>query len=381
MDATEKKRPSGRRMSPSRITARSLQLLAALAFIYTLYFAKTLLVPIVVALLLTLLLGPAVKALRRFHVPGVVSAVSLLCILAVPFTLLGMELAEPAQKWAQRVPELSAHFTQQIDTLTSALEGETQESSENDPSRDFFSRLFGRDDADEEGAEDDGNSAVTERITQGGVEIVVYLLGVAPVFLAQLITCLTLTIFLLVFGPRLFDSAITYLPQVSDKDAAHGLVDTIEVELSRYILTVSIINALLGLTTAAALWIIGVEDALLWGVLVGLFNFAPYVGMFISLTVLTLAGLAQYGFTAFSVVPALIFFAINGLEAQFVTPTILGKHMRLNPLVLMLWLIMWGWLWGFIGVLLAVPLLVCIKLAASQLNLPIHWVRIIETRA
>ncbi|HBX37649.1 MAG TPA: AI-2E family transporter, partial [Pseudohongiella sp.] len=71
-----------------------MQLLAALAFLYTLYFAKTLLVPIVVALLLTLLLGPAVKALRRFHVPGVVSAVSLLCILAVPFTLLGMELAE-----------------------------------------------------------------------------------------------------------------------------------------------------------------------------------------------------------------------------------------------------------------------------------------------
>jgi predicted PurR-regulated permease PerM len=72
---------------------------------------------------------------------------------------------------------------------------------------------------------------------------------------------------------------------------------------------------------------------------------------------LALAGLAQYGFVVFAMVPALVYFAINGIEAQFVTPTILGKHMRLNPLVLMIWLIIWAWLWGVVGVLLAVPLL------------------------
>lgn len=363
---------------PVRLITRILQGLLALAMLYTLYFAKTLLVPIVVALLLTLLLIPAVNFFRRYHIPRAVSAILLLCAIAVPFTILGMELAGPLQKWAQRLPELSATFTQQIDTMTSAWNVAPEE--EEDPSRAFFSRLFGGDDEAEDELVQD-NNAVTERITQGGIELMIYMLAATPIFLAQLVTCLTLTIFLLVFGARLFDSAIRYMPQVSDKDAAHSLIDTIERELSRYILTVSTINALLGLSTAGALWLIGVEDALLWGVLVGLLNFAPYVGMFIGLSLLSLAGLAQYGFVAFAMVPALVYFVINGIEAQFVTPTVLGKHMRLNPLVLMIWLIIWAWLWGVVGVLLAVPLLVCIKLAASQLNVPGHWIRIIETRA
>lgn len=364
---------------PARLMTRMLQGLLALAMLYTLYFAKTLLVPIVVALLLTLLLIPAVNFFRRYHIPRAVSAVLLLCLMAVPFTLLGMELAGPVQKWAQRLPELSATFTQQIDTMTSAWSVSPEDEQE-DPSRAFFSRLFGGD-AEADAELTDENNAVTERITQGGVELMIYMLAATPIFLAQLVTCLTLTIFLLVFGARLFDSAIRYLPQVTDKDGAHGLIDTIELELSRYILTVSIINTLLGLSTAAAFWLIGVEDALLWGVLVGLLNFAPYVGMFIGLCLLALAGLAQYGFVAFAMVPALVYFVINGIEAQFVTPTVLGKHMRLNPLVLMIWLIIWAWLWGVVGVLLAVPLLVCIKLAASQLSVPNHWIRIIETRA
>jgi len=367
-----------KRTLPVTLMTRMLQGLLTLALLYTLYFAKTLLVPIVVALLLTLLLIPAVNFFHRYHIPRALSALVLLCSMAVPFTVLGMELAEPIQKWAQRLPELSATFTQQIDSMTSTWNVSPEEEQE-DPSRAFFSRLFGGDDDDEEMV--DENNAVTERITQGGVEIMVYMLAATPIFLAQLVTCLTLTIFLLVFGARLFDSAIVYLPQVTNKSGAHGLIDTIEIELSRYILTVSVINSLLGLSTAIAFWLIGVEDALLWGVLVGLLNFAPYVGMFIGLSLLALAGLAQYGFVLFAMVPALVYFVINGIEAQFVTPTILGKHMRLNPLVLMIWLIIWAWLWGVVGVLLAVPLLVCIKLAASQLNVPGHWIKIIETRA
>lgn len=254
-----------------RLMTGILQGLLALALLYTLYLAKTLLVPIVVALLLTLLLIPAVNFFRRYHIPRAISAILLMCSIAVPFTLLGMELAGPVQKWAQRLPELSATFTQQIDTMASAWSASPEE-DQGDPSRAFFSHLFGGDEEAEEALESDSN-AVTERITQGGVEIMVYLLAATPIFLAQ------------------------------------------------------------------------------------------------------------YGVEAFAMVSALVYLVINGIEAQFVTPTVLGKHMRLNPLVLMIWLIIWAWLWGVVGVLLAVPLLVCIKLAASQLNVPGHWIRIIETRA
>ncbi|QIB66644.1 AI-2E family transporter [Kineobactrum salinum] len=104
------------------------------------------------------------------------------------------------------------------------------------------------------------------------------MLSAAPVMLAQLLTTVVLILFLLVFGPRLFVAFVNIFPTIHDKRRSILLLRKTQIELSRYILTVSAINSLLGLTTAAALWLLGVQDALLWGVLVGMLNFAPYVG-------------------------------------------------------------------------------------------------------
>ncbi|MGM0631822.1 MAG: AI-2E family transporter [Pseudomonadota bacterium] len=351
----------------------------ALGVVYTLYFAKTLIVPVVIALMLTLLLGPLVSLLKRHMVPRSLSAVVLLGLILGPLILLLSELREPVERWVERTPDLSERLDEQIQTFQTALGGgdATPESASED-AEGFFSNLFGGEEEEEESAE---TSPVMEGLTRGGIELGLYVFAAAPLLLAQLVTCLTLTIFLLVFGPRLFEAAITHLPQISDKVGARALVSTVQVELSRFILSLSAINALLGLTVAGALTLLGLDDALLWGVLVGVLNFAPYVGTLIGMAILTLAGLAQFGVTPEALLPVLVYFVINGIEAQFITPTVMGQNMRLNPLVLMIWLIFWAWLWGMVGVLLAVPLLVCIKLAASQLNVPNHWVRVVETHA
>lgn len=365
----------------ARPTYRVLQGILALAVLYTLYFAKTLIVPIVIALMLTLLLGPLVSWLRRYMVPRFLSAVILLVLIIGPLIFLFTELRDPVQRWVERTPELSERLNEQIQAFqttwgggTSVAEREAQEAEG------FFASLFGGE-PEQEPVENQEPSPLMEGVTRGGIELGLYVFAAAPVFLAQLVTCLTLTIFLLVFGPRLFEAAINNLPQISDKDEARSVVATVQVELSRFILSLSAINALLGLSVAGALTLLGMEDALLWGVLAGVLNFAPYIGMFIGMTILSLAGLAQFGVAWAALLPVLIYFILNGIEAQFITPTVMGKHMRLNPLVLMIWLIFWAWLWGMVGVLLAVPLLVCIKLAAAQLSVPSHWVRIIETRA
>lgn len=365
--------------------------LLGLALLYTLYFARTLLIPIVVALLFALLLSPLVSALKRFYVPRSISAFVLLACIGGPVALLGIELAEPAQKWLKRLPELGMQLSEELDSLTESLtpRQEPAPAPEPAPGKDeggfnFFG-LFG---GDEESAPqpppepppEPTQGAVTEKLLQGGLELVISMVGAAPLLLVQLLTFVILVLFQLIFGQRLWQGAIEIFPRVRDKQQAGLVVARVQRELSRYILTVSLINTGLGVTTAAALWLLGVDDAVLWGALVGLLNFAPYVGPLVAVCILGVAGLVQYGFELAALLPALVYFLINLVEAQFVTPLVLGRSMRLNPLVLVLWLIVWGWLWSVAGVLLAVPLLVCLKLAAQQLDVMHYWVRLIETR-
>lgn len=374
---------SPRRHSQTQVVAYWL---LALALLYTLYFAKSLLIPIVVALLFSLLLSPLVSVCKRFHVPRTLSALLLLAMIGGPFTLLGMELAAPAQKWLARLPELSAQLTEELNSLSEALSPGSAEAPAPPPPEekgfDFFG-LFGDDEEEAQAPppEAAGDSALSEQVMRGGIALAVSILGATPKVLAQFMTFVILVLFLLIFGPRLYDRFIDISPMVRDKHRATLLVGRIQKELSRYIVTVSVINTLLGLATGSVLWLIGVEDALLWGALVGLLNFAPYVGPILGIGILALAGITQYGLGLPSLLPAAIYFGLNLIESQFITPAALGRHMRLNPLVLILWLLVWGWLWGPAGVILAVPLLVCLKLAAGQLHFLENWVALIETRA
>ena len=390
----------GKRLEPSQTTIDDVPTkrkstllvllfwLLALALLYTLYFAKSLLMPLVVALLFALLLSPLVAIMKRLYIPRTLSAILIICAIGGPFTLLAIELAEPAHKWAKQLPELSERLTDQLDDLTgTAAPVRVQATAQQEDSGGFaFFGLFNKKEvkatpsAPVQSSTGDGES-VGERVKQGGMELMVAILAATPVVIAQLITCVILILFLLIFGPRLFNAYIHIFVTPDIREQRVELVGAIQHELSRYIVTVSFINACLGLTTGLALWLVGVEDALLWGVLVGLLNFAPYVGPIFGMAMLCLAGLAQYGPVLLAALPVLVYFSINLIEAQFVTPLVLGRNMRLNPLILIVWLFIWGWLWGAVGVLIAVPLLVCIKLAFSKLQISERWVRLIETRA
>ena len=372
---------------PKKLTSMQMVMYWLTAFVvfYTLYVAQTLFLPVVVAALFALLLSPLVGVLKRFYIPRSFSALLLLGMLGVPFTLLGMQLVEPAERWAERIPELSTQLTTELNEISEklALSEQTtqpaQTKAEEEDSGGWFG-WFSKDEPEPPKPEPEPDqNAVSDRFKQGGVELMIQVLGATPVMLTQFFTFMILVVFMLVFGPLLYSNFISGFTQQSDKQAANSLLDEVQRELSRYILTVSVINTGLGIVTGAALWAAGVQDALLWGVMVALLNFAPYVGPIAGMMVLYLAGIIQYGANWMAFMPPLIFFGINTIEAQFITPTVLGHNMRLNPLVLILWLILWGWMWGAVGVLIAVPLLVCLKLAAARLNIFSRWVKLIET--
>lgn len=370
--------------------------LFALAVLYTVYFARSLLMPIVVALLFALMLGPLVTLFKRYRVPRPVSALVLMAILGGPFVLLSLELAAPVQKWAERVPELTSKLTKELGDFEQRLAPTAEPAPPNPapappppPKGKGFNwfGLFGEAETSEPlpvpvepVVEKAPESTLVDGVKASSVEIVFSVLSATPVIVAQLVIWLILVLFLLIFGPGLYENIINRSPLVKDKRRAEVLVGRVRQQLSRYIVTVSLINAGLGSVTAFVLWYLKIEDALLWGALVGLMNFAPYVGPVVALVVLSIAGLVQFGGTAAALIPPAAYMTVNLIESQVITPTVLGRHMRLNPLVLVLWILLWGWLWGAVGVLLAVPLLVCIKLVARHLGVLESWVALIETR-
>ncbi|MEP1447488.1 MAG: AI-2E family transporter [Paraglaciecola sp.] len=357
----------------------SIKWILLLAVFYTLYFAQSLIIPLVLTILIALLLSPLVTVLKRLRIPRSLSSIALMAMLIAPFTLLGLELFEPAQKWAKLIPKLSVQLTQQVESISDAFEKQQHEELvKAKPVKEFsFLDWFSSEDVEIQPKETTSD-VVTEHIKQGGLEFILEALGAAPVFLAQVLVSIILILFLLIFGPSLFNAFIKELPTKEKREKAINLVNMTQAQLSRYIITVSIINSGLGLVTALVLYFIGLEDALLWGVMVGILNFIPYVGSVLGVLILSLAGLVQYGVNVSVLLPVAAYLVLNMLESQFITPTVLGRNMLINPLVIMLWLIICGWLWGLSGILLSVPLLVCIKLALSELGLWGNWLRIIE---
>lgn len=359
----------------------SIKWILLLAVIYTLYFAQSLIIPMVLTILVALLLSPLVTLLKRVHVPRSISSIVLLAMLAAPFTLIGLQLIEPAQKWAKLIPKVSVHLTQQVESISDAFEKQQNEElvKAKPPKKvGFFDWFSSDEDIPKLKPKESTSDVVNEHIKQGGMELVLEALGAAPIFLAQILVSAILILFLLIFGPSLFNAFVKELPSEDKRLRAIRLVSMTQAQLSRYITTVSVINLGLGLSTALVLYFIGLEDALLWGVMVGILNFIPYVGSVIGVLILALAGMVQYGVNVAVLVPLGAYLALNMLESQVITPTVLGRNMVINPLIVMLWLLICGWLWGLSGILLSVPLLVCIKIALSELGVWKNWLRIIE---
>lgn len=369
---------------------QSLRWLLVLATLYTLYLGQSLIIPILFSGFIALLLSPLVKLLKSFHIPRPISSVVLLVMLVAPFTFLASELVGPAQKWAQLLPKISVELNQHITTISEEFASQKQQAEaeaaarikntdeEEDSGFSFFG-LFSSDEPEPKKPDEQDENTVEKRIKQGGIELVIEGLSSAPIFLAQCFGCLILILFLLIYGPSVY-IAIRGFPHIENKRKLDSIVYEIQKVLSKYIATISVINFFLGATTAIAFALLGIDDPILWGALVGLLNFVPYVGSLISLAILILAGSVQFGFTLLAMLPASIFLGINILESQFVTPMVLGTKMQLNPLVIILWLFFLGWLWGLVGVLLAVPILVCIKLTIERLNVLSHWSSFIEAK-
>ncbi|WP_417684001.1 AI-2E family transporter [Roseibium sp.] len=313
----------------------------AVAAIWALQEGQGIMVPVMAALFLGLGLGRFQVVLERQGVyPGlaagfIVVAMVVVCLFAMRILVL------PFEEWWARLPEIYAALRRQLNdvkelllTIESAADA-VQETTGIDTSGD--------------------KTVVSAPAFLGGIAISLPAAG------GQLVLFTGVLYFYLASRSRLTASLTARGATSLWARRLRQTIGRAEATVADYLAVVSAINLGLAVVTGIALALIGLPNAWFWGALAGMLNFIPYVGPFILTLLLLGAGLLRDGTTLYMLLPALVFFAVNLVEANFVTPSVLGKRMRVEPLFVVLSLGFWVWLWGPVGGLLAIPALLVLQ--------------------
>lgn len=341
----------------------SLVVLAALAVGYTLWATQDLILPVLLAMFFALVGNPIIRVLQRIRIPRFLAALAVLCSGLALAILLGQQLVQPASEWIREAPRELRSLAPKLQKLAKPMQ-DANKAAEN------IARAAGGE-----------NTSRPVQVVRTEVNDPYRVLTTTPRMVASILAVVLLTFFFMVYGQDLQRHAIALLPDRQKKRVTVEILHTIEIEVSRYVLTISVINMVVGLVFAACLYLgldLPLDQALLWGTLAAILNFAPYVGPLIGIVVMLLMGFSSFNDPVQSLLPAAIYLGLHTLEGQIVTPIVLGKRMALSPLILILALMVFGWIWGIIGLLLAVPMLVCVKIVLTRLDGMEGWAKLLE---
>jgi predicted PurR-regulated permease PerM len=185
-------------------------------------------------------------------------------------------------------------------------------------------------------------------------------------FLAGLGESLVLLYLILASGDLFLHKLVRVMPTMRDKKRAVDISHEIQQQISNYLFSVSLINLGLGLIVGGGLYWLGVPNPAMWGMLIALLNFVPYFGPVAGISLLAVVGLLTFDNLWQALLPPAWYLLLHLLEANFITPVLLGRRFTLNPVVIFVSLIFWTWLWGVPGALLSVPILVSIKVICER---------------
>ena len=315
-----------------------------LGLLYTLYFARGFLLPIAIAVLLNLLLSPVVRGLKRLRIP---TAFGAALIVVAMLGLVGSAiyaLAGPAEELVAKGPASLQKATARIRQLRRPME------QVNRTAEQVVRATQGR-------TEGQPTEVVVRGPTVGS-----RLLGATRSFLTSALSIVMLLYFLLATGDLFTLKLVRVLPQFGDRKRAVSIINATEASVSKYLGTVALLNLGQGVVVWIAMSTIGLPNAELWGALAGIAEFVPYVGALVMVAVLTVAGLATFDDLGRALMVPGAFLLINIVQANVVSPLVMGRRLALNPVAIFIGLAFWLWVWGLPGAFLAVPIIATLKI-------------------
>jgi predicted PurR-regulated permease PerM len=323
-----------------------------LALLAALYAAREIVLPVVLALILKLLLEPALRMLERLRVPRMLGALLLIGMLFGTIVAFGTALSGPAATWAAKLPEGVPRLQEHLSFLQAPIEA----------IRGFLQQAQGY---------VSGDAPATARPPQTltiGAGLWTTLFSGTRAFVGGFFETILVLFFLLVSGDTFLRRLVEILPRFSDKRQAIEMSQHIEDDISAYLITVTIMNAAVGLATALVMWLCGMGDPILWGAVAFLLNYVPILGPLIALVTFTLAGLLTTNTLWYALLPAALYLIIHLIEGETITPMLLARRFTLNPVLVIIALIFWYWMWGVPGAILAVPMLAIAKIICDRVR-------------
>jgi predicted PurR-regulated permease PerM len=322
-----------------------------ITFVFALHAGRLILEPITLGIVIGLMLGPVASKIESRGAPPALS--SLLVVLAFLLCLcaLAFALTAPLAFWFDRLPEvwrqLQFHLSQIRDQLNAIAH-----------MRDQLRNVT-------------GGSIVTVSVDNGSpVDNVAVL---APAVVAQIILFFAGMYFFVATRHRTRDAALRLCFDRRLRWRVAHIFRDVEYLVSRYLLSITVVNIGQGIAVTLALWAIGVPSPAIWGALAGVLNFVIYIGPAVMAVILLAVGVVSFDTLGATLLPVIVFLALHLIESQFVTPTVLGRTLTLNPFVIFLALAFWLWIWGPVGGFVAVPALLILYAIGSNIIPGMEW--------
>jgi predicted PurR-regulated permease PerM len=335
------------------VTDVTLVILTGLAIFYTLYFAAGIILPLVLALVLALLLSPATEFMhRRLLLPRMLGALLVILVLFSGIGAVGYAISVPAAGWIAKAPQSLPTLQEKLSFLRTPVamfEGGLQQA------RNLMHE-----------GQQQANQTIT--VSQGSSGVGLSVLAGTRAILGQTLTLLIVLFFLLAEGDTLLRRFVEILPGLQEKKRAVQIATEIERNISAYLVTITLMNLLVGVANGISIWAFGLPDPLLWGTVAFLLNYVPILGPLTGMVIFFFVGLFTFPHPLLALAPAGVYLLIHVLEGETITPLLLARRFTLNPLLVIASLMFWDWLWGIPGALLAVPLLAVMKIVCDNIE-------------
>jgi predicted PurR-regulated permease PerM len=311
------------------------------------YLAREVILPIVLAFFLKLLVQPGMNLMKRIRVPRLIAALLALALLLGCIVGLVDLLSAPASQWAQRLPEGLPRLQERVRIISQPL--------------DSMARLFKHAKSAVVGA---GPSAPPP----SGIDFQGLLLSTVHHFASGFVWTLLMLFFLLLAGDTFLRRLVEVMPTFGDKRQVIDIAQQVESDISVYLITISIMNTLVGIATGLGMWALGLPDPLLWGVVAFVLNYVPIFGPISGMVLFLTVGMLSLDPLWKAFMPMTVYITVHLIEGETVTPMLLARRFTLNPVLVMASLLFWDWMWGVPGAVLAVPLLAIFKIICDRVR-------------